>query len=107
MKPHLFKVLDQWLAFFRGDLAPTGFVAADTAAEAYRMLVNGELSVEYQAAVVETTQMAEVIRIGINEGPRRQPRQRHRVVKSFCRTGVGRIASQETYRSLPRIGIRK
>lgn len=107
MKPHLFKVIDKWLAFFRGDSAPTGFTAADTPAEAYRMLVEGEFSVEYEAPALAEVQKAEVFHIGAAEGPRRQPRNRHRVTKSMCRTSAGRVASQETYRSLPRTGLRK
>ncbi len=107
MKPHLFKVLDQWLAFFRGDSAPNGFCAADTPAEAYRMLVEGELSVEYPASAVMAEATAEVFHFAAAEGPRRQPRARHRVVRSFCRTGVGRIASPEAVRILPRVGVRK
>jgi hypothetical protein len=107
MKPHLFKVLDQWLAFFRGNCAPTGFSAADTPHEAYRMLINGEFSVEYQSPVVAEMQTAEVFHFSVGDGPRRRPRSRHRIVKSTCRTPVGRVASQETFRSLPRTGARK
>lgn len=95
MKPHLFKVLDKWLAFYRGDLAPTGFTAADTAIEAYRMLVSGEYTVAYQAPVVETRPTAEVFYLHTNETSRRPQRNRHRAVKAMCRSSGTRFALQD------------
>jgi hypothetical protein len=86
MKPHIFKVLDQWLAFYRGDSAPAGFTAADTAHEAYQLLVNGDYSVTYGASAVETRQTADVYYLHANEPARRPKRNRHRAVKTMCRS---------------------
>jgi hypothetical protein len=93
MKPHLFKVLDKWLAFYRGDQAPTGFTAADTAVEAYRLLVAGNLTVEYQPSAADKQQTAEVYYLHAVEPVRRPHRSRHRAVKATCRASSGRAAA--------------
>lgn len=91
MKPHIFKVLDQWLAFYRGDSAPAGFTAADTAHEAYRMLVDGNYSVTYEAPVIESRPMADVYYLHANEPARRPKRNRHRAVKTLCRSSGSHV----------------
>ena len=95
MKPHLFKVLDQWLAFYRGDAAPTGFSAADTAVDAYQKLVSGNFSVTYTAPVVSLQAGADIYYLGPPGTSRRPQRDRHRSVKSACRTGGNWSSGQD------------